>query len=124
MFTKTEKKGWPLLELSVKQVDQRGKKLRNGSAWVTWKQREIRKMLPKRIRSHFGLVAVGCVLLLAGCKAWDGALDTADKWWAAGGATLGIVRAAGDDIESVAIGAGILKGDDDATAPAAPAPGK
>ena len=69
VLTPTEKKGWPILELHVQQIDKKGKKVRNGAGWTTWQQRDIRRMLPKRILSHFGL---GVVLLalsgaVAGC---------------------------------------------------------
>ena len=54
-LTKREKKGGPILELTVRQIHKDGRKVRGGSAWTTYIQKEIRSALPNRIREHFGL---------------------------------------------------------------------
>jgi hypothetical protein len=56
-LTKAEKKMWPILEITVRQVRRDGSKIAGSSKWVSYCQREIRKMLPKRVRCHFGLKA-------------------------------------------------------------------
>lgn len=73
-LTKAERRMWPILEVQVRQVRKDGSKIRGSSKWVSYCQREIRRMLPKRVRVHFGLTACALVCLLAtGCATLTGA---------------------------------------------------
>lgn len=101
-LTKAEKRMWPILEVQVRQVRKDGSKIRGSSKWVSYCQREIRRMLPKRVRAHFGLIACALVCLLAtGCATLDRTIGAAEKIAHAGADTISILRGPVEDVNKV-----------------------